>query len=177
MSPDESHKNPRWTSYEETLLKTLIAEGMTPEQVHGYIPTHTPGAIRKRGYELGVSRRRPGSNRGLVIGQPRAVSLKVEGLARYRELILAGKVRPAAVAARLELVSRTGAELCPLCGTRPVALPSRSKPAALNGVCVVCHIRGLVEVQNEELEALEARRELLVAWQRKSRLKRELGER
>jgi hypothetical protein len=165
---------PTWdTRYEMPLLRVLVAEGMTPDEVHEYIPTHTPCAIELKARRMGLSWRRPGSRRGLVIGQPRNVSMKVAA-PHLHALILAGKVRPQAVAARIALSARTDAELCPKCCMRPIAPVERSRPANTKGVCIVCHVRHLVEVQQEELAVLEARKELLVVWQRKSRLKREL---
>lgn len=159
-----------WRTADLKVLQTLNAKGMTPEQIATHITGHSAYAIRKKGYAIGLSWRRPGSRKGLVLGQPRNVSLKHdEKTAHLCELIRAGRIKPHVIATRLELATRADAELCPTCSRRPVTVQR-------TGLCVVCHKAVLIEIQQEQLAALEARKVQQVVWQQKSRLKKALEE-
>lgn len=156
------------TRHEIPLLRALAGDGLTPAEVHEFIPTHSPNAIRQKGYAIGLSWRRKGSRRGLVIGQPRSVSLASHArTAALRELILSGKVKPRVILARLALSVRTDAAWCPSCGKRP------SHPASRFGLCPICHKEVLVEIQEEELVTIEAHKGQQNVWQKKSRARKD----
>lgn len=154
-----------WGTLDLRTLRTMHKNGATPEQIHEAITTHSPRAVRKKGYALGLSWRLAGSRRGLVIGQPRNVSLVSDDkTSTLRDLMIAGKVKSCVVVARLALAAR-GAEICPMCSRRPVTVER-------TGLCVVCHKGVLIEIQTEQLAAIEAHKIQQVVWQQKSRLKK-----
>jgi len=98
--------------------------------------------------------RRSGSRRGLLLGQPRDLSL--------RELLPAGCDRETAalVLARRRLDEE--AALCPACGRRAASIRS-------TGLCLVCHRHRLADNLRELAAEREATRD---HWQAKQALKR-----
>lgn len=109
-------------------------------------------AVRQAAYRHRISLRRRGSRRGLVLGQPRGVSLGAE----LREDLLSGKVDAAVIARRM--AADHDAELCPCCGRRPVRVEA-------SGMCRVCHLEALAAHHLELLAEIQAQRELWTARQ------------
>ena len=116
----------------------------------------SPSSVRKAAYRYRISLRRPGSRRGVVLGQPRGVSLRRE----LREDLASGRVDPTVLARRMRLDE--DAELCPSCAARPVRVRQ-------TGLCRVCHLHRLEQAHREALAELEAQRGL---WQSRQELKR-----
>lgn len=114
------------------------------------------GSVRQAASRHGISLRRPGSRSGLVLGQPRGVSLRKE----LREDLVSGRVDPAVMAERLRIEQES--ELCPSCGVRPVVVK-------LTGLCRVCHLKRLREAHQDALKEIEEQRAL---WKSRQDLKR-----
>lgn len=147
------------------VLKRMAAEGHGATEIAAVLD-RSERAVRCKASELGLSLRTKGVRRGLVLGQPRGVSLTADPrYVRLRDLIMAGRIDMAVVLTRMALRLDVNAELCPHCASRPVAPNSRF------GLCAVCHKRELIEALNDELQLLEARREQATAWQRIHRAK------
>lgn len=99
-------------------------------------------ALRQR-----ISLRKPGSRRGLVLGQPRGESIG----AQIREDVVSGRIDAEILAQRMALIQ--DAELCPSCGRRPVEVRS-------TGFCTCCHKDRLTEAHLAEVEKIDAQRAL-----------------
>lgn len=110
-------------------------------------------AVKAAAHRSGISLRRPGERRGLLLGQPRGL--------RLGELLPAADRETAALVLARQRIDE-GAELCPSCCVRPVRVKS-------TGLCIPCHKRRLAEVHRELLAEREATREL---WQARQALKR-----
>jgi len=113
-------------------------------------------SVRMAAHRHRISIRTKGSRRGLVLGQPRGVSIARSvrtDLARDRSV-------SEAVARRLTLSGDL--ELCPCCGVRPVAVRT-------TGWCRPCHLARLSQAHREELSEIEAQREL---WRTRQAAKR-----
>lgn len=113
------------------------------------------GAVEKAASRHGISLRRPGERRGLVLRQPRGVSLRVE----LRDDLLDSNFA-AAVAARMAIDRE--ADLCPRCVARPITVRA-------TGLCRTCHVHVLTEAHREQTAEIEAQRAL---WQSRQELKR-----
>jgi hypothetical protein len=97
----------------------------------------TPCAVRMTAHRHRISLRRPGVRCGLVLGQPRGVSLS--GV--IRDDLVSGRVDPELIAERMRIDAE--AELCPFCGRRPVRVRA-------TGLCLVCH-KGLLTERHREV--------------------------
>lgn len=114
------------------------------------------GSVREAARRQRISLRRRGERRGVLLGQPRGVSL--------RELLppeVAADRRLAALILERQRVD-ADAELCPRCATRPASVRQ-------TGLCPPCHKRRLAEVHREIVADQEASREL---WQARQAVKR-----
>lgn len=130
-------------------------------------------SVKTKAGALGISLRQPGSRRGLLLGQPRAVSLcDEEATTKLRDLVLTGKVDMSLVLDRISLQATGDALICPHCGKRPVEV---RRPGGKNGLCEVCHKSLLIEALNDELAILEARKAQQVVWQRTSRVRKKIA--
>jgi hypothetical protein len=138
-----------WTTAE---IKLLRANSSLGASALAAMLGRTPASVRRAAVRYRVSLRSPGERRGLVLGQPRGVSLKRDlraDLARDRRLA--------------ELVARNlslprDADLCPACARRPITVHS-------TGLCGVCHMKKLAEAHRDALAEIAAQRELLAARQ------------
>jgi len=99
-----------------------------------------------------ISLRRRGSRRGLVLGQPRGVSIA----AQIRGDIVSGRVDAEILARRMAITP--DAPLCPCCGYREAEVPS-------SGWCLPCHMRRLSEAHLQALEDIDSQRALWVSRQ------------
>jgi hypothetical protein len=157
-----------WTSREVAELRRLASLGVaTAAELLG----RSASSVRAQAHRLGLSMRRPGESRGLVIGQPRAVSFvdtaraarRAVRLRAYREDVLAGRVDPHRVVRRLRSIDGPLAR-CPACGVRPQEVPS-------SGFCEDCHLRALAQAHSLETGRAEAEDALDRERQRKHRRK------
>jgi hypothetical protein len=152
-----------WTSGELELLRRLAPLGaVRAAQELG----RTVWSVRSAAKRHGISLRRQGERRGLILGQPRGVSSSADPrIARLRAAVLSGEVDPARVVevGRASLLPDT--PVCPACGVRPVTV-------SLTGFCRPCHLRALAAGHAHELEVRQAARELDRERQRKHRSKR-----
>jgi hypothetical protein len=138
-----------WTTAE---IKLLRANSSLGASALAAMLGRTPASVRRAAVRYRISLRASGERRGLVLGQPRGVSLKRDlraDLARDRRLA--------------ELVARNlslplDADLCPACARRPITVHS-------TGLCSVCHLRKLADAHRDAVAEIEARRELLAARQ------------
>lgn len=127
----------------------------------------TVAQVRKAAHRHRISLRTAGRRCGLILGQPRDLSL-VNEMPAARDLVVSGRIKSSVIDARIQLESAPGVvELCPHCSQRPVT-NSRS------GLCRVCHRRALIQALQDELADLEVKKQQQVVWQRKSRLTRQL---
>lgn len=145
-----------WTSRDLATLREHACEGA--ESVAAMIGC-TPCAVRKAAQRHRISLRLPGSRRGLVLGQPRGVSLRRE----LREDIISGVVSDEAIARRMSIDDE--ADLCPVCCRRPQEVRS-------TGLCTLCHMRRLAEAHLQELEQLDGQRALWSSRQALCRARR-----
>jgi len=113
-------------------------------------------SVKAQASRQGISLRRPGVRRGLVIGQPRSVSLRAD----IRCDLVSGAKLAEAVAARLRIDH--DAALCPECAYRLVEVSS-------TGLCRRCHVTRLIAAHLAEMEKLDLQRAL---WTSRSALKR-----
>jgi proline racemase len=155
MAHSDGTKRRVWTSRDLATLREHANEGAAAvAELLGC----TPCAVRRAAHRHRVSLRRPGSLRGLVLGQPRGVSLRRD----LREDLVHGRVDPEVVAARMQLDE--DAELCPSCGHRPIRVAS-------TGLCRCCHLNRLTHGHHEVIAKLTAQRELNRVKQERKRLR------
>lgn len=158
-----------WTSRELARLRMVAHLGTAgAAEALG----RSPGSVRVAASRHRISLRQPGERRGLVLGQPRGVSLieareaaaHAEALRAVREEVLAGRLDPADLerAARRRYLLERGVPLCPGCARNP-------QENKATGLCTPCHLRHLAEGHALTEEERRARRELWRARQRKSR--------
>ena len=119
----------------------------------------TVPAVKGMALRLRISLRRPRSRRGLVLGQPRTVSLR----GAVHGDIVSGRVDGELIAARIALTEE--AETCPCCGRRPVEVRS-------TGFCLVCHRDRLIAAHLDEVEKLDSQRALWSSRQALCRARR-----
>jgi hypothetical protein len=100
-------------------------------------------SVERQAYRLRVSLRRAGSRRGAVLGQPRGVPIS----RLIRESVVSGQIPAEALDARIALGA--GADLCPGCGVREIAVAS-------SGLCRPCHLRRLAAAHRDALADLAA---------------------
>jgi hypothetical protein len=145
-----------WTGSEIAFLRSHASLGA--EEIARELGRST-SSVKSAAKRLRISLRRPGSRRGLVLGQPRSISLRRE----LRAGALSGRVSAEALEARRRLEEL---EICPSCAAREITNPK-------TGLCTVCHKRGLERAHREELERLRAedaaQRDL---WQARQEVKR-----
>lgn len=161
-----------WTSKEVARLRTVAHLGASGAAEH---LGRTMKSVRQAAARHRISLRQPGERRGLVLGQPRGVSLieardaaaHTEALRAVREDVLAGRLDPADLerAARRKYLLERGVALCPGCARNPQE--NRS-----TGLCIPCHLRHLADGHRGLAEAREAQRELWRERQRKARRRR-----
>lgn len=116
----------------------------------------TPRAVRNLAHRQRISLRRRGETRGILLGQPRDLSLTELVGAR----LASDRKTAALVLERGEIAG--AAELCPECSARPIRVRK-------TGLCLPCHKRRLADAHREVLAEVEAGREL---WQARQALKR-----
>lgn len=153
-----------WTCTEVRILRSNASKGLAEitrllnEAADEHQPPlehRTPRSVKQAAARLRISLRMEGSCRGLVMGQPRDVSL-----ADIREDMLDPKV--AQLVDERARIRDDKLELCPRCGWRPTRVRA-------TGLCGVCHANVLREGHEEVLAELAASRDLDAARQRKSR--------
>ena len=110
------------------------------------------GSVKAAAYRHRISLRRSGSRRGLILGQPRGVSLRAE----VRNELVCGR--------RDELIERRArldaeAQLCPACGIRPQRTNA--------GFCLACTLERQTAHYEELLADQEALRRAWAARQRR----------
>lgn len=159
-----------WTTKEIAYLRENSHLGADAIAKH---LNRTPTAVRLKARNMGVSLRRPGSRRGLLLGQPRGTrwvdlgpSTSSSRLERLRDDVLSGKVHLPALYERIKRqLDEPLLALCPTCTARPVERPQ-------TGLCAVCHLRELARAHRDEDELQTAQRELWRARQERSRANR-----
>jgi len=142
-----------WTTRDIALLRANAHLGA--EELARLLGT-TPCAVRNLAHRQRISLRRRGERRGILLGQPRDLSLA--------ELVggkLAADRKTAALVLERSELTAAG-ELCPECCARPVRVRK-------TGLCLPCHKRRLADAHRELLAEAEAGREL---WQARQALKR-----
>ena len=139
-----------WTTGDIALLR---ANGHLGAQECASIIGVSVAAVKAAAVRHRVSLRMKGSRRGIVMGQPRGVSLRGE----VHDLLV-GKRRDEVIAQRMKLSDEE--DLCPCCVVRPVRVRS-------TGFCLTCHLRRLAELHDEAASDAEALRRLDAARQRK----------
>lgn len=152
-----------WTSREIATLRACAARGARSlaEDLD-----RTVASVKAKAHEQGISLRRKGSRRGLVLGQPRGMRLsEVAPADEVRTLVASGRIDMAVVAERMRLDAVGELALCPSCGKRP-ATNRRT------GFCEVCYKRLLSKHLMDELAVWEAQRDQWVAQQLVSRARR-----
>lgn len=157
-----------WTSSEIATLREHAHLGATAVAT---LLGRSVRAVRLAASRNRISLRRQGERRGIILGQPRAVSWSSQSgagadstrLSAIREDALAGVIDLGDLERRAleEMVSRTRS-LCPSCGARPQERRS-------TGLCEPCHLRGLARAHRDEMDRREARRDLWAARQAKHR--------
>jgi hypothetical protein len=133
----------RWTTGD---LAVLRANAHLGAEKLARLLACTPRAVRMTAHRHRISLRRPGVRCGLVLGQPRGVSLSGE----IRDDLVSGRVDPELIAERMRIDAE--AELCPFCGHRPVRVHA-------TGLCAVCHKRVLTERHREAVDEITAHRD------------------
>jgi hypothetical protein len=104
-------------------------------------------SVRRMASRQRISLRSEGERRGLVLGQPRGVSLAEQ----LRGDVVSGRIDAEIMARRMAL--QQDAETCPCCGRRPIEVRS-------TGFCVKCHRDRLSAAHLDEVEKLDAQRAL-----------------
>lgn len=155
-----------WTSKDVDLLRKSAHLGA---EAVAELLERSIGAVRQQAWRMRISLRRLGERRGLILGQPRGVSLRSEtatalNLGQLREDVLVRAVDPGRIERRVR-DEVLGTELCPGCARRPQEVKSM-------GLCENCHLRLLAEAHRLEPDRIEAQRELDRERQRKSRRRR-----
>jgi len=110
----------------------------------------TRPSVKRAAQRYRISLRRPGVRDGLLLGQPRGLSLRRD----MREALLA---YPHLLEQRLQMDYE--AELCPACAAREISVAS-------TGLCRPCHLRHLAEIHREAIAEQQAKRALWVERQR-----------
>jgi hypothetical protein len=137
-----------WTTKDVAELRALAALGASEcARILGRSIT----SVRCAACRHRISLRRPGSRRGLILGQPRGVSLRRD----LREDLVRDR-RDELLQERARLDAEAG--LCPCCGIRPTRVAS-------SGFCLTCHRNHLADLHSELLSDDEAMRRLWVARQ------------
>lgn len=153
-----------WTCTEVRILRSNASKGLAEitrlinqaaDEHEPPLEHRTPRSVKQAAARLRISLRMEGSCRGLVMGQPRDVSL-----ADIREDMLDPRV--ARLVDQRTRISDEKLDLCPRCVRRPVRIRT-------TGLCGVCHADELREAHEEVLAELAASRDLNAAKQRKSR--------
>jgi hypothetical protein len=157
--PDEIRP---WTTSEVATLRKMAPLGA---QAIASMLERSTKAVRRQAERLRISLRTPGEVRGRILGQPRGVSFARDRgvLGTLREDVLAGRVDPALIERRAQLLA-AGAPLCPSCAVRPVEVES-------TGWCTPCHLRDLAEAHAMEADRITEQRHLDAERQRKHRRK------
>ncbi len=127
-----------WTSKDIAYLRKHA--GLGPDDLAERLG-RSPAAVKRAASRHRISLRRPGSRKGIVLGQPRGVSLRSD----IREDLVTGRIDPALFAERLRIDRE--AELCPSCAMRPITVGS-------TGLCRVCHLKRLTEAHREAVRGL-----------------------
>jgi len=144
-----------WTTRDIALLREHAGLG-----VHevARLLGRSESSVQNMARRLRISTRRPGSRKGLVLGQPRGYSFAhaTPELARFREDVLSGRVDAGEIAQTLTLDD--DAELCPCCGRRPVEVKT-------TGFCRACHLAHLRSRHLTKLAELEEEQRLWAARQ------------
>lgn len=143
-------KGHSWTTRDLAVLREHAALGA--EECAAIMGLSVP-AVKKAAARYRISLRRPGSRRGLIMGQPRGISLRQD----VRASLVADR-RDELVAERMRIDGE--AALCPCCGVRPVRVRS-------TGFCTACHMHRLADHHDEAAADAEAIRRLAAARQRK----------
>lgn len=133
-----------WTTLELVDLRKYAGLGAVEVAriLHRSVRSVKMAAFRQR-----ISLRSAGEGRGLILGQPRGVSLA----GAIREDVVSGKVDAEVLAQRMAL--QQDAALCPCCGHRPAEVHS-------TGFCLKCHRDRLTAAHLQELEKLDSQRAL-----------------
>lgn len=161
------NKGRPWTSKEIEILRANADRGAATIAA---LLDRSPMSVKHVAHRLGISLRRRGERRGLLLGQSRGTSWKAstdsipaERLDRIRRDALAGDLDLAELYRRIrEDVTDQTRPLCPLCAARP-----QDKQAT--GLCAVCHYRELARVHRDQEALTDAKRELWRARQARSR--------
>jgi hypothetical protein len=126
----------------------------------------TVASVKSKARELGISLRIPGSRHGLLLGQPRTISLaSASRIGDVMRLVANRRIDMEVVLERMRLDAIGELAVCPHCGKRPAVVKR-------TGLCGTCHKALLIEHLNDELATYEAQQQQWVAQQRLSRMRR-----
>ena len=171
MEQNQGNKKGPWTTQELNILRKMAQLGAPAvAEVLG----RDESTVRKMAHRQRISLRRPGSTRGLIMGQPRGVGLEdlrrlqvnLEFWYAMREKAVAGKLditRIEEIAGRERAIAN-GAPLCPSCTLNP-------QEVEMTGLCRDCHVRKLADAHKFATES-SAQRELWAERQAKVRRRR-----
>ena len=142
-----------WTTGEVKTLRASAHLGARELAAH---LGRTVGSVQGAARRFRISLRRRDERRGIVLGQPRNVSLRRE---MRQDLLVHGDL----IAKRLQIDA--DAQLCPACAARPIRV-------RLTGLCRPCHLLRLAELQREARAEHKAQRRLWAERQRRHRDRR-----
>jgi hypothetical protein len=156
-----------WTTAE---LAVLREQGHLGSKALAQILDRSVQSVKHVAHRHGISLRRRGERRGLLLGQPKNSSWKgsteaipAERLERIRVAARSGDLDLEELYRRIrEQVANPNRPICPKCASRP-----QEKPAT--GLCAPCHYRELARVHRDHEALTEAKRELWRARQARSR--------
>jgi hypothetical protein len=134
----------RWTTDELLTMRRNATLGAI-EVAHQL--GRSVSCVRRMAARQRISLRSAGMRRGLVLGQPRGVSIA----AQIRDDIVSGKVSAESLARRMAL--KADAALCPCCAHRPAEVRS-------SGFCLKCHNDRLIAAHLQALEDIDSQRAL-----------------
>jgi len=144
----------QWTTTELAILRR---EGRQGAVAMAALLDRTIPSVKRAAARHRISLRPAGCRRGLVLGQPRDVSLRRE----LRDDLVSGRVSAELVAARMKIDEQ--ATVCPACGMRD------ARPGTATGWCRVCTLDRLSKVHQQATEEHLAQQRL---WASRSSLQR-----
>jgi len=155
-----------WTTKELQTLRANAAQGAAGV---AELLDRSIASVKRQAQQQRISLRLDGERRGLLIGQPRAISFrsganKLAQLVELRRAALAGEVDLQMIERRVRLIAH-GAPLCPACTARPIEKAS-------TGLCTDCHLDGLTDQHRLASRTVLRQRELDLQRQNKARARR-----
>lgn len=154
-----------WTTEEIRIMRNSANLGL--ESV-AMILDRSPESVKQAAKRYRISLRKPGSQGGLLLGQPRGrawmkqLGMDPARLAAIRQEAIEGEIDLAELEERIREQMQNSAAICPRCVQRSIERTS-------TGLCEPCHIALLAQAHRDEAFRRQARRDLDAARQEKSR--------